>query len=181
MPLHTPTRAFYGPEAKRLWKTTRDAFIAALDSALNSDDFQETINKPVVVTSSESLASALYDEEGDQSEAIIYVVRDRKESMPSGRKIDGQYYEGERHEMSFTLDFSMGETNAANPLAEAEADQDMADALSYFLKAHLSMFDAMGLQNIAISPDAEKQGAGVGRNPHRVSFLALTLPTYNPA
>lgn len=182
MPLDTAGHFFYGPDARTIWKTTRNTFMDTLRAALNDveGDYQGSIGKPVTVTPSEKLAGLLYDDDSD--EALIYVVRAALSDSTWGKTIGPTFYEGKRYEISLTLDFSMGAPlDPDSPVDETEADQDLADALSYFIKASVSQFNALGLHNIAIVPDAEKQSAGIGRNPHRVSFLAFALNDYSPS
>jgi hypothetical protein len=182
MPLEPNSKFFHGAEARGIWKATRNVFMDTLRDALNDEqgDYQPGLNTEVAVTSSEKLAADLYNQAND--DAIIYVVRGKLDDSFWGKKIGGTFYEGKRYEIELLLDFSMGpnRSNPESPVDAAEADEDLADALCYFLKAHVSQFNALGLHNIEVEPDAEKQGAGIGRNPHRVTFLAFALDNYNP-
>jgi len=182
MPLDPSSKAFYGPDARTPWKTTRNVLMDELRRVLNDpeDDFRTSIGRPTTVTPSDELSRLLYDNSSD--EAIIYVVRGTRQASPSGRTIDGTFYPGTRYVITFPLDFSMGAqaVDPDSPVDASEADQDLADALEYLILHRRDQFVALGLHDIDIEPDAESQRAGVGRNPHRISFIALTLHDYAP-
>lgn len=95
-----------------------------------------------------------------------------------GTNIEGVYHRGTRHFFEFRVEvvaneFSGAVTGEANPIA---SDELLTDALINIIETQWQGLENLGLEEVKIEAEQEVQDNLDRINPHRLSFVAYTIP-----
>lgn len=178
-----PRGFFYGTDALEVADVTQQRFIDFLAGKLNdpTGPYRALLGKDVFVSQNTALTSAAYSS-GTPS---VTVWQGKGEAEDWGKAIGAVDYEGERRELSLNLDCAAGlevhEEGEADalPVDETRADNRLQSFIESAVRAGYDELWELGLTEIEIRPDDEKQRAGEGRNPMLVTYAAYSLSNFN--
>ena len=192
MPYDSENRIVYGPQARRVRSWSRGVLLDYLEAKLNDPDgpyynrLGLSEGRHVVCTGVGDIAEANYADVAN-SPVVFAALGPKQPVMPGGRRIGGVQYKGSRHSITLALDMAVAAPDVEdfNPDnddtgAIADADEEFAEFVCDCLERGFMDLTNLGLQSVSIEADDEAQRAGIGRNPHRVSFLVMTLDDYEP-
>ncbi len=169
----------------------QNTFLAFVRSALNdpAGPYYEALKlaeeRPAIVSAARRVAAALYADK--DSGPVVFSMLGPGENTSSGKTIGGTFYEGQRVGVTLKLDMGVNDASPEDPDEEEDnvADEAAMDAMlggfvRDIVRRGFAELAALGLNNIAILPDEENQRAGVGRNPHIVTFFVKTVDNWTP-
>jgi len=160
---------FEGTDAQNLSATIQNRFCDWLRGVLAGSPYAVQIGKPVTVTPYVTVAATLYKEQ----KAFVLV---EETPLPQPEEWKGEGYKIRHYAMGLNLDCaaSSSEAETATPGAETKADRKLVDALSQCIQDGYEALQALGLYEVEISADSERQNDGLSRFPHKVTMLVQT-------
>lgn len=192
MPFNETYGVIYGKDARKVEKWARGTFCTWLAAQLNDvggpyyDDLGLTTSRKAVVTDNVSEARANYVP--GSTTPVVFAQQGDVESRRYQKRVEGQPYEGQRYEITLELDMGIESTPLEiindEPVPNDSAidlvndDSLLVSFVRDAVRRGLSDLDDLGLFNTNLIADLEKQRAGVGRYPHRLTFFCTAIETH---
>lgn len=189
MPYNDTHKLIYGKDARKVPQWARGVFCAWLAEKLNDatgpyyDDLQLTSERKAVVTDNSKTANAVYSD--TKNPPVVFAQQGVVENRRYQKRVESQTYEGQRYEITLELDMGISNTQPEiindEPIPNDDAtdlvrdDSLLASFVADAVRRGLSELDDLGLFNTNLVADLEKQRAGVGRYPHRLTFFCVAI------
>jgi hypothetical protein len=181
MPFDATIKALVGDEATAPLEWARGVLCQWLADKLNdplgpyAGKLGITATRKAIVSDNGEIVAAMYGRK--DSPPVVSLLQGPSNARQWYCLVGEQEREGERVEVEWTLDMGV---NDAEPDEDDVALQRSDDAnLAGFVRDALRRgyieLNGLGLFNLDIEPDAEKQRAGQMRNPHAVTFFLRLL------
>lgn len=186
MPFDATHNVVYGVDAGNVEMWSRGVLCNYIKGKLNdsSGPYYATLGltpeRLAVVTDNGAVASAMYS--APLSPPVVSLMQEPSDGEIYVTVIDGQEQDGTRTNIQLTLDMGIrdAQPDDDNPVLEARDDSLLAGFVSRIVRIGYDELSALGLFNINIKPNAEKQRAGQGRYPHDVTFFVRALDEWEP-
>ncbi len=182
MPFDPTVKAVRGDDAKTPLSWARTTFCEWLAGKLNDQngEYATALNvssaRPAFVLEDAEMARAMYRR--TDAPPVVSIVQGPSDSMLWRKTVGRQVLEGERISLEWTLDCGVrDQTSDEDDLAlERRDDSNLAGFVRDAVKRGYFELDSLGLFDLNIEPDSEKQRAGQGRHPHAITLFIRVLP-----
>ena len=182
MPFDSAIKAVRGDDAKAPLDWARRTFCEWLASKLNDadGDYASALNvstgRPAFVLEDAAIARSMYRRA--DSPPVVSLVQGPSDSSDWFKTVDGVEIKGERITLDWTLDCGVADTTPTDDdlALERRDDSNLAAFVRDAVKRGFDELNALGLFNLDIEPDTEKQRAGQGRHPHAITLFIRVLP-----
>ncbi len=178
MPFDSTIKAIRGDDAKTPLDFTRKTFCTWLAAKLNDANgpyataLKVTPVRRAFVVEDAEIARAMYRRK--DAPPVASLVQGPSDSMDWWVGDE----RGERIEIEWMLDCGVADTTPTDDdlALERRDDSNLAGFVRDAVKRGFDELNALGLFNLDIEPDTEKQRAGEGRHPHKITLFVRVLP-----
>ena len=186
MPFDSLAKALIGEDARTPLDWARKTFCVWLSAKLNDANgpyasvLGVNSSRPAFVLEDTAILRAMY-KRADKP-PVVGLMQGPSEWADWQKSLQGQVFEGKRIGIEWDLDCGVGDRSPTEDdlAAERADDSNLASFVQDAVESAHYELDTLGLFDVNIEPDTEKQKGGQGRHPHKITLFIRTLPSYVP-